>query len=166
MGSLIHDYNPHNGMCFQGDVSIIPVPDSIKISTVDEIHPRDGRLILAEGEVTGHHHAIRLPEPVRFREDGAGSGAPPVISTNSPRLRQAFSPMASAHLYRDPTAAQAMVSLGILTRADLVTAFLVIEGGPMVLTHDEHDGIRLPAGRYCIGAQIESAGAEERKVVD
>ena len=53
-----------------------------------------------------------------------------------------------------------------LTRADLAVAVLIVENGPMVVSHQEHDGIRLPAGNYLIGRQIESAGAEERVVED
>ncbi len=69
-------------------------------------------------------------------------------------------------MYRDERAVAAMVSKGIITRSDLAVALLVIEGGPMSVTHEEHDGIRLPVGRYLIGRQIESAGAEERVVAD
>jgi hypothetical protein len=36
----------------------------------------------------------------------------------------------------------------------------------VVLSHEEHDGIRLPIGRYLIGRQIESAGADEHLVAD
>lgn len=110
--------------------------------------------------MTGHHHAITLldrpapehinPEVERLMADAlAGKIVLP-----------------SAKMFRDPAAAAAMVSAGILTRADLCVAFLIVEDGPMTVTHEEHDGIRLPTGAYYIGRQVESAGAEERRVID
>src|ERR1700737_1207787 len=56
----IRNYNPSEGQAFQGDVSIIPIPAGISISVLEEISPVKGRLILQEGEVSGHHHAIEL----------------------------------------------------------------------------------------------------------
>ena len=75
-------------------------------------------------------------------------------------------PLPSARLYRDPGVPEQMRQLGVLTRVDLAVGLLVIEVGPMVLRHEEHDGIRIPPGAYLIGRQIESAGAEERVVAD
>lgn len=152
----IRNYDPTQGCAFQGDVSIVPVPAGIAISRVEEIKPIDGRLILQEGEVTGHHHAIRLPEPTRFRDDGIARSLETASAV----------PLGTARLYRDTAAANAMVRAGVLTRTDLVTAFLVVEGGPVTITHEEHDGIRVPPGNYVIGRQVESAGAEERVVRD
>ena len=56
------------GMAFQGDVSIIPVPADGGIDRSDEIKPVDGRLILQEGEVTGHHHAIAFADRPATRQ--------------------------------------------------------------------------------------------------
>jgi hypothetical protein len=153
---IVRDFNPADGMAFQGDVAIVPVPVKLaaSLNPAEEISPRDGRLILAEGEISGHHHAITLP----------------------PRSAEADSLMAdalankiavpTARLYRDPAMAEAMLKAGILTRTDLCIAFLEIDGGPFTVTHEEHDGIRLPPGLYYIGNQVESAGAEERRVAD
>lgn len=158
----IHNYDPTKGCAFQGDVSIVPVPASIAVDRTDEISPVDGRLILMEGEVTGHHHAIALME----RPD----------TIDVPRSKVADRLMAdalagkiavpTARLYRDPKVAAEMQRAGVLTRTDLVVAILVVETGPMCLSHEEHDTIRIPPGVYLIGRQVESAGAEERRVVD
>lgn len=152
----IRDFNPADGCAFQGDVAIVPVPADLatRLDRTQEIAPREGRLILAEGEVSGHHHAITLPprsaEADKLMADAlAGKIAVP-----------------TAKLYRDPAMAEAIRKAGILTRTDLCIAFLEIEDGPFTVTHEEHDGIRLPAGLYYIGGQIESAGAEERRVAD
>lgn len=165
----IHDYDPSKGQAFQGDVSIVPIPADIAISTVEEITPVDGRLILQEGEVSGHHHAVDLRQK-NFQAQPRETGDP-LLATKSPKLRRAFGGMAkpvtgTARMYRDAAVPNEMVRRKILTRADLAIAVLVIEGGPMSVTHEEHDGIRLPAGRYLIGRQVESAGAEERIVAD
>jgi hypothetical protein len=160
------DWNPAEGQCFQGDISIIVIPAGIAISQIDEIKPVDDVLIIQEGEMTGHNHAIR-----HFRMPVAQVGDP-AIAMRSPRLRKAFAggkrhaEVGSARLYRDPLVAQAMQRLGILTRADLAIGCLVVESGPIVIGHDEHDGIQVPPGCYLVGRQVESAGAEERIVAD
>jgi hypothetical protein len=168
----IRDWNPADGMAFQGDIAIIPVPAGIEISTTDEIAPRDGRLIIQEGEVSGHHHAIHMRN---FRAATPIVGDP-ATATRDPKLRKALggrkkaaAPAAEegvARLYRDAAAAQALVRAKILTRTDLMVGLLVVSEGPVVIDHEEHDGIRVPVGRYYVGRQIESAGAEQRVVAD
>jgi hypothetical protein len=152
----IKDWNPSKGDLLQGDVILFRIPDDIKIDTSDEVAPRDHKLILAEGEVTGHHHAIWLPQPTMFRDDGivreleAGAITPAVITK----------------LYRDPAALEKLVSAGQLVHGRIAIGFLVIEGAPAVLRHDEHDGVRIPSGRYYVGGQVEWDAAEERRVQD
>jgi hypothetical protein len=161
----VRNYDPSKGFAFQGDVAIVPVPAGITIRTEDEIKPVDGRLILQEGEVTGHHHAIRLPEPAMYRDDALAR--PAAVDTNDAVLAAHFGePVGTARMFRDRDAARAMVSAGILDRDDLCVGFLKVEGGPVTVRHEEHDGIKLPIGNYYIGRQIESAGAEERVVAD
>ena len=166
----IRDYDPSLGQAFQGDVSIIPIPAGISILTLDEIAPVDGRLILQEGEVSGHHHAIHLRQR-NFQTQPRETGDP-LLATRDPKLRKALGGASKkqttgvARMYRDPAAVAAMVSAGIMTRADLSIGCLVIEGAAMLLSHEEHDTIRIPPGNYLIGRQVESAGAEERVVAD
>lgn len=162
-------YDPTQGQAFQGDVSIVPIPADVVISMADEIRPIDGRLIIQEGEATGHHHAIDVTRQRNFRPArDIGDGD---VTARSPRLRRMFGggkrvPLASAKLYRDPDVAAAMVARGLLTRADLAVGALVVEGDAVTIAHEEHDGIVVPPGRYLIGRQVESAGAEERVVAD
>lgn len=57
----------------QGDVLVLSV-DSIP-KGLTEVAPKKGRLIVAEGEATGHHHSFPWQRgAVLFRDDGAGSG--------------------------------------------------------------------------------------------
>lgn len=165
----IVDYDPSLGQAFQGDVSIIPIPAGIAIATHDEIKPIDGRLIIQEGEVSGHHHAIDFSRQRQFRQS-AVLADPVLTPPRDSRLHKAFGgrkeQLPTAKLYRDPNVAAQMQAKGILSRANLAIAALVVEGGPMVVSHEEHDGIRVPPGRYLVGRQVESAGAEERRVED
>lgn len=180
----IRKYNPADGQAFQGDVSIIPIPADVAIATAQEIPPIEGRLILQEGEVSGHHHAIDLRQR-HFQAQPRETGDP-LMATHDPKpqtvlrgparmvkvgrkLLEATERLgmnASVRLYRDDAVVSAMVGRGILTRSDLAIGCLVIEGPPMLLGHEEHDAIELPAGKYLIGRQVESVGAEERRVYD
>jgi hypothetical protein len=57
----------------QGDVLVVPC-DSIPGSATTA-HPENGRLIVARGEATGHHHSFPWARGATlFRDDGAGSG--------------------------------------------------------------------------------------------
>jgi hypothetical protein len=164
----VRNFDPTTGQAFQGDIVFIPMPPSIAIARNDEIKPRDGRLIIQEGEVSGHHHAIALPRVRNFRRDTRQLGDPSV-ATRDRKLNRTFgapSKQMQARLFRDRDAVEALRQAGILTRTDLAIGCLVIEGAPAVVAHEEHDGIRLPEGAYCVGRQVESAGAEERVVAD
>lgn len=159
----IVDWDPTKGMAPQGDVLLIPVPPSIVVDLADEVMPDNHRLILQEGEITGHHHAIDL-----HRQDDVADLRR--LNLQIERLLSDASDgkiaLPSARLYRGLETAEQMRAAEILTRVDLVIGLLIVEIGPMVLTHDEHDGIRIPPGAYLVGRQVESAGAEERVVRD
>lgn len=160
----IHDWNPDEGDALQGDVCLFRMPDHIKIDTSDEITPKNGRLILAEGEITGHHHAIWMRNPpTMFREDGAGSG---VSEADTTAMVAKATKTGTANLYRDPEAVRALVRAGELTTEALAIGILVVEKHPVVLRHDEHDAIRIPPGRYYVGGQAEFDAAAMRRVAD
>lgn len=153
----IIDWNPDKGDALQGDVCLFRIPDHINISTANEISPRDGKLILAEGEVTGHHHAIwtKYTSVTHFHDEALARAE--IANVESPP---------SAKLYRDDAAIRSLVEVKELVTADLAIGLLVIENGPMVLRHDEHDAIRIPPGRYYVGGQREWSAAEARRVAD
>lgn len=159
--SPVKTWNPAKGDALQGDVCLFRIPDKIKIDTSDEIVAKNHRLILAEGEITGHHHAIWLRNPpVMFRDDGLAREAETAAAV------PAAVPAATARLYRDPKAINALVRAGELTTAALAIGILVVEGDFMPLTHDEHDAIRIPPGRYYVGGQQEWDAATARRVAD
>ncbi len=57
----------------QGDVMLVPIAELPK-----NLHPapdENGRIIIAHGEVTGHHHSFAMSDRIAmFREDGSGGG--------------------------------------------------------------------------------------------
>jgi hypothetical protein len=150
------NWDPAKGDMQQGDVLLFRIPDHIKLNLTEEISARDGRLILAEGEVTGHHHAIWFPQPVHLRDDAMARA----VEARAP------APAATAKLFSGRAAAEALVRAGEITNARLFIGVLVVEGGPMVLRHDEHDAVRIPPGRFYVGGQAEWDAAEERRVAD
>jgi hypothetical protein len=161
----VRSYDPLQGQAFQGDVTIIPIPDDVAIATNEEIPPVEGRLIIQAGERSGHHHAIDLFNRfARFRDDGLARS----LSSKSGALRTqapAGAPRATAHFYRDAAAARLMVTRGLLTRSDLAIGCLVVQGGAVVITHEEHDGIRVPPGNYLVGRQIEGSLQGEPRMI-
>ena len=60
-------------MIRQGDVLVLPCK-TVPPAAVP-VEAENGRLILARGEATGHHHSIALsPRIAMFRDDGGGGG--------------------------------------------------------------------------------------------
>lgn len=57
----------------QGDILIVPIKETP--ASAKPVAAEDGRLILARGEATGHHHSIAVADRIAlFREDGSGGG--------------------------------------------------------------------------------------------
>jgi len=163
----VFDFTNDMKVARQGDVILYRLPEDMKIGRGREISPDQfGKLVLLEGEMTGHHHHIDLldrpaapakptaktSKAVEDMLNKASNVAPPVVK-----------------FYSDTDTVNDLVKRKVLTRTDLAIGFLSVSGGGdvgVVLKHQEHDGIRLTAGNYYVGRQIESAGAEERLVRD
>lgn len=158
----IIDWNPDEGDLQQGDVILFRIPDGVRLDLSDEVKPRNAKLVLAEGEITGHHHAIWLPQPVMFRDDGLARE----LEAAPPTAAQAAKAARVPRLYRDPAAVRRLVQLRELAHERLAIGFLIVESGAAVLRHDEHDAARIPPGRYYVGGQAEWNAAEERRVAD
>jgi hypothetical protein len=152
-------WDPAKGDALQGDVCLFRVPDGISIDASNEIKPRDGRLVLAEGEVTGHHHAIGLgkylPQAAQFHDAALAR------TLNAPVAK-----VGTAKMYRAEKAIAVLQRAGELTTTGLAIGVLVVEGGPVDLSHDEHDTITIPPGTYYVGNQREWDAAEERRIAD
>jgi hypothetical protein len=157
----IFDFNPAERGAAQGDLYLFKLSDAEakKLRGVAIKQPARGTIRLLEGELTGHHHEIVLDRANgnEAEAEAAAMAALAVAKARSAAMR------GTATLYQDESLA---ANLGWLRRRDLIIGFLVVSGGPVVLRHPEHDGIRLPTGAYYVGRQIESAGAVERVVAD
>ena len=166
LNSNVRKFDPSEGMAFQGDLAIVPVPASVKLNTANEIQPKNGYLILLEGELTGHHHAIPVLD--RLTTQVEPKTTPKKTSKTVENLFDlATQAPSTAKMYRDANVASEMQRLGVLARTDLIVGVLeVSEGNGVILRHHEHDGIHLPSGKYYIGRQVESAFNEERRVAD
>lgn len=56
----------------QGDILIQQIAELPRGAT--PVHPENGRLVVAHGEATGHHHSFGADGAITlFRDDGAGS---------------------------------------------------------------------------------------------
>jgi hypothetical protein len=162
----IIDWNPDAGDLCQGDVVLLRIPDRLALVVEDEVKPRDARLILAEGEATGHHHAIWLPQPTMFRDDALARELEAAPLTATAAVKQQQAQAGAARLYRAPETVRQLIQMGELAHDRLAIGFLVVEGGSVILRHDEHDAVRIPPGRYYVGGQSEWDAAEERRVQD
>ena len=175
---MVHEFDSTHRGAPQGDLMVFRLTDAeaSRLGGVELKPARRGVIRLLEGEVTGHHHEIVLGagetrgSPRRPKlDDGANTPSLTQVAeaaaTTALGLARARASAATgkATLRGDETLAR---SLPWLTRTDLMIGFLKVEAGPVVLRHPEHESIRLPAGVYYVGRQVESAGAEERMVAD
>ena len=153
---------------FQGDVWIMRLPDNMNVERGIEIPTSNGKLVVQEGEMTGHHHYVdTLIRPSADVIVGKETG--PFDIFTDPVLKEKFSKKradATAKLYTAEPVARQLVADNILLRPDLVVGLLEVEHGPMNLYHQEHSSIGLLPGRYVVGRQIESVAGEERRVAD
>ena len=160
----IRDWNPDDGDCLQGDIILFRLPTSIKAMLTQPIAPEGHLLILARGEVTGHHHAIWFNPPM-FRDDAMAHTSAAVISGSYdekwlPRKHGV------AALYRDDNMVQELIAIGALTTDRLAIGLLVVEDASIILRHQEHDPICIPPGNYYAGRQREQTTDAERQVAD
>lgn len=168
------DFTPQMTCARQGDVFIFRLPTDVKVDKTNEISPRaDGNLVLLEGEMTGHHHAINVlerPTPMEATADAVKTVKRKTSKVAEDLMAAAAKATAPiVQMFADKGVAEELVRRKIMTRTDLYVGTLCVQGGGdvgVVLGHQEHDGIRLSCGNYYIGRQVESAGAEERRVRD
>jgi len=154
---------------FQGDVWLMKLPDTMKVDLESPI-PNNGRLILQEGEMTGHHHYVDsaiMERPADLPPMDADVDFDEVFK--DPSLKKMFSSKrkeATAKFYTASKLAEQLVKDQVLVRSDLVVGMLEVTNGPMNLYHQEHGSLPLSPGKYIVGRQIESVAGEERRVAD
>src|SRR3990170_1456425 len=158
---------------FQGDVWLMRLPDNTKVSYKEELSANMNKLILQEGEMTGHHHFVDVLDRQAYSPTKETINDDENVRVfdifKDPKLKEKFgNPIkeATAKLYKDVGLVQKLVTDRVLLRADLVVGLLKVENGPMNLYHQEHGYIGLAPGKYIVGRQIESVANEERLVAD
>jgi hypothetical protein len=159
---------------FQGDVWLMRLPDEMTIPAEAELPKKFGKLVLQEGEMTGHHHYVDsvMDRPAEGFSEETFDKVNQDISIGSVFKGTSFESLSekrapvSAKLFNATKIAEELVKKNKLLRADLVVGLLEISGGPMSVLHQEHSPIQLPPGRYIVGRQIESVAGEERRVAD
>lgn len=191
MTEVVHEWNPDEGDLCQGDVLLFRLPDGFhNLDRSRPTAPRDGNLILAEGEVTGHNHAIHVNqrtidaqiETAALRcDDGmdrrvvnAGHlterGSVGLVEDARILLfhlaRALEAQIHSTALYRDDVLVRRLVDDGHLTDGSLCVGFLAVEDEPVLLRHQEHDAVRIPPGLYYVGRQREFWKDAARQVAD
>jgi len=157
MLETIRDWDPDEGDLCQGDVLLFRLPKDIAPARTDIVQPRDGKLILAEGELTGHHHVIWF-EPPMFRDDGLARA---MEAHSQPTVKSA-----SAALHRDENVVIRLLYAGLIVDGSLCIGILVVEGAPVLLRHQEHDAVRITPGHYYVGRQREFGAGEAYLVSD
>ena len=157
MKETIRNWDPDEGDLCQGDVLLFRLPKDIAPAGTDIMQTRDGKLILAEGELTGHHHAIGFHPPM-FRDDGLARA----MEAHS----QPAATSARAALYRDEGVVIRLLYAGLIVDGSLCIGILVVEDAPVLLRHQEHDAVRIPPGHYYVGRQREFGAGEAYLVGD
>jgi hypothetical protein len=155
-------YDPTQGLARQGDVIIMPLPADLTVDrTAAQIQPRsDGNLVLAQGELTGHHHSIlvHMFSPLQFRDDGMTQAAEAKFA--------AAGNGGVAQLFKSPSLERKLFDCGILTENAEVVGFLTVDDVPVVLRHQEHTAIEIPPGEYYVGRQKSIQRDEIVRVAD
>src|SRR4249920_630626 len=116
---MIKDYSG-KGVARQGDVILFRLPDSIKVNLKNEIFPVNGRIILLEGEMTGHHHAIDTLDQPMFDPTKTSKIVEDMLSKASGVTK------AVARFFNDTETMQVLVNKQILTRTDLAIGILSV----------------------------------------
>jgi hypothetical protein len=146
MTETICHWDPDKGDLCQGDVLLFRPPETFTLGTSDRIRPCGGKLTLAKGELTGHHHAIWFNPPM-FRDNDLA------------RPMEAQCQSAPAALYRDSDLVSCLVEHGLLTDASLCVGFLVVET-PVQLRHQEHDAVHSRRASIMSAASVNSRSAK------
>lgn len=155
----------------QGDVNFYPLEmwnksaDDISRKTL--LRTTANRLLIQEGEITGHHHGVWfMPKPVHLMETGHGQASALADNILAKAQRGELAP---ARLYQDGDLVKSLrLDVGapvigfLLCEEDVVIRHANAEGVP---TH-EHADINLPKGGYLVTGKREWTAGDERRVQD
>jgi hypothetical protein len=160
---------------FQGDIGFIPLEAFGKtandVKRDNRLRPHAKRLLIQEGEITGHHHGVWYDAEVM---DRPAVEAPEDLSSAKAVVDGLMSKLtagdfAPAKLYQD----DALVKVLRLDERAPIIGFLVCDENVTVKhasesgapTH-EHSDIKLPKGGYLVTGKREWTAGDERRVQD
>jgi hypothetical protein len=154
-------------MYFQGDIGFIPLSklgqDRAAIDTSKPLRTTERRLLIQEGQITGHHHGVWfMPKPVMLHDEALARS----FETKAP-LKVA------ATLYEDPAMTAKLERSGIVMPNAPVIGYLVADED-VTIKHaseagqptGEHADVRLPNGEYLVVGKREWSAGDERRVQD
>lgn len=165
-GSIMKTYH-------QGDINFVPLAALGKHATDVK---RDGplratsrRLLIQEGEITGHHHGIWFDGDVvdRTAERDDLSSAKATVDALMEKLTAGE--LAPARLYQDDALTKTLnldagaPVIGYLICDEQVTIRHASESG---VPTGEHADIQLPAGGYLVTGKREWTAGDQRRVAD
>lgn len=155
----------------QGDVNFYPLSmwgkSEKDISRKTLLRTTANRLLIQEGEITGHHHGVWfVPRPVHLMETGHGQATAIADEILAKAQRGELAP---ARLYQDDDLVKSLKLdsrapvIGLLVcDEDVTIRHASAEGVP---TH-EHGDIKLPKGGYLVTGKREWTAGDERRVAD
>ena len=162
---------------YQGDITFIPLEEfgftATDVSRDNRLRAHDNRLLIQEGEITGHHHGVWfVPKPVYLRDD-ALAHADAKQMTHDVLARASAGEFAPAKLYRDDALIVKIVKSGALDAAAPVIGFLIAdedvtirhassEGAPT----NEHSDVRVSRGGHVVLGKREFTAGDIRRVQD
>ena len=153
-------------MYFQGDIGFIPLSafdSKLKINRTTPIRTTEKRLLIQEGEITGHHHGIWfVPQPTMYH-DGALARS----------MEVAQPAKTAATLYADPELLAKLEKTGFIEQGAPVIGFLAADEA-VTIRHaseegkatGEHDPIKLTKGEYLVIGKREWSAGDQRRVQD
>ena len=149
--------------CHQGDINFYPLAmwkkSAADVNRGKQLRADKNRLLIQEGEITGHHHGVWfMPQPVYLRDDALAHALADQSAVN-----------VTAQLFDD---AELLAALK-LDAGSPVIGFLVADADVTVrhATADgkatgEHSDVTLPAGGYLVTGKREWTAGDERMVRD
>lgn len=161
----------------QGDINFYPLElfstSAADVKRDNQLRAHAKRLLIQEGEITGHHHGVWFDDvmdrPAQVAPDAVEdlSAAKPIVDGLMARL--VAGQLASARLYQDDELLKALK----LDAGAPVVGFLICDE-PVTIRHaseagtptHEHADIKLPAGGYLVTGKREWTAGDERRVQD
>jgi len=143
----------------QGDVPLVPVA-RIPESAV-ELPRTNGKVILAFGEVTGHHHRFESGSCATKLRDGDGSEFVRVDDVELTLRPTAIEDATKRDVRMEGMALPVRLEPAAFRAAETAlreSRTLTLRGS--VLTHEEHHGIVVAPGNYALPGQREYTAAD------